>query len=244
MIVGGNEFQILRPFDTKWGLNVTRKLLTTGFYRTWSNDYSTDSVSCVVTCRSDYATIISLKEYLYANSQAANFTFNKGEKIFGSHVDYSNPITCKTSLISGSDRSNFKQYQTSFLLTTSNLSLDSSVVPDLDDLWFPSSYSAGTKSLNEVTTFDTYGNSHTSSSGIVATCRMVLSLDEERSAKTIRSFVELIRGDHFVLPVDFASTNPFGEYTYTHAQLLGLSFSQSSFNNYAINLELQGYDNG
>lgn len=239
MIIDGNSYNITRPFNVNWSLNVSRELMTSGFYRVRTNVYSTDIVSTNIIVKGSYDTLKVLETYVDSN-RSLSVTFEAGEKVFGSHINYSSAINCSASEIKGVNRLNFTDWIFSFKVTTTNLPLDPSVTPEIEPLLYPATYSAGKLTNGEVVNKSTYGDVYISYDNTVSINKLTFTLTEKLSAQAMRGFVEIIRGDFFELTSDWLSIKPFGEENYNHAQILDLSYSQDSYNRYKISITIQG----
>ena len=242
MIINDLEYIIKYPLKTNLGLSIVRDVLSSGYYRTWDYGISSDVLKSSVDVTGVYDDLKNLMLYLKSNREIS-VSFNQSENIFGSHIDYENKFfDCIATNIGTLYRRDNNFWGLSFDLSTSDFTIKS-ITADLDDLWYPAEYEAGLSYLGESTIQTMYGDVANFYDDTIPVHKIRLDLDLDLSAKVLKYFLVTVRGDGFELPSDWASLKPFAEEDYTHALLMNISFSKNSFNRYAIELDLQGYNN-
>jgi len=241
MIINSLNYDVVYPLSTNWAMSVVRKRNTSGAFTSYDYGYSSDVVKNSVTVQGIYSDIESLLIYLQSNREIM-VTFDK-EKVFGPHIEYIDPIPCVFSNIQPSERINQNLRTVSFDLVAKNLTIKGGIAGTLEGMLYPSSHVGGEEQLNEVSNQNGYGDFYNYHSGSIGVHSLSFSMDEDKSAKLLKQLIVAERGDGIELPTDWESIKPFGEKDYTHAILLGLSFSQSALNEYTIDLKMQSYDN-
>lgn len=242
MIINSVSYEITWPIQTDWTMRVDRERLSTGSFVIYDYGIASDSIIAPITIKGNYDDIKSLDVLL---SSTSSITIeSEGEQIWGSHVKYDSIVFNAVA----SDQRPMVRLNTNFYAISLNVSisdplLDNTVTAGIGGLLYPSTHTGGTERFDEVVNTDSYGNRFVSNRGELGLHSISFDLDKSICASALKYFTNVVRGDGFTLPLDWQSIRPFAELSYTHALILGLSFSQLSLNEYRITLNLQAYNN-
>ncbi len=241
MKINGQSYDIIYPLQVDWKMGITRKAKSNGFYKTYDYGLSSDKIKAIVTfkgLRDD------LEALLIKLNQGQDLTVeSEGELFLGAHVKYDGVIfNAIASDVKPIERLNTNFWSIEVPLNFQDVELNSAITPSLDSLSYPSAYIAGRVYTQAQVIYSTYGSVSSSYNGRQAINELTLSTyKQDVAGEVIKGFVEVIRGDAFVLPVKWQSLQPFGEMNYNSALLMSLSFAQDSLKGYTITVRLQGF---
>jgi hypothetical protein len=223
---------------------VNRESLSTGFYRTWDYGLASDIISNKVVFKGSEGHIRLLEDEIILKDHVLSVELEKNEDIFGPHVDYSTTFNIQFDSLEIRERvnTNFWELKAN-LISTSSLAYNGAITPSIDNLYYPNSYSAG-RQYNHVTkNTSTYGDYFTTYDHTTGQHSLTFNLGEEQAAEAIKYFTQIVRGDGFTLPSDWVLIKPFSSVPYTHALLLGVSYTHTAQDDYNVSVTLQGYNN-